>query len=302
MPTALVHLGAGIGNIVLATPLLQALEEMCFVTDVVLSADYPATEELFHGWSAVRAVSNLTRPLPHNSYTYILPAIPPFYWRQYHTLFRTAPNVVARPPDSLFYADEQAFYLSFAYSLGYDSSCRPAPRLPICGHASFGVSAETVVLAPGCKTGEMAFKRWPHFPELAARLSDVAVVGTIDDLRDKDGRPLRFPPWTRCLAGQLTLRETAEVLAASGVAVANDSGLGHIAAAVGVPTVLIFGPTPHLTLGPLANYVKVLRRNLPCEPCWFGERLGACGGRAPCLGELTVDDVLDQVSALRSRS
>lgn len=81
------------------------------------------------------------------------------------------------------------------------------------------------------------------------------------------------------------------MLAAAGVVVANDSGLAHVAAAVGTPTVMIFGPTPHVTLGRFAPNVEVLRAGLPCEPCWFGARFNACDARLTCLSDITVERV-----------
>lgn len=45
----LVHLASGVGNIILATPLLIALNRMGFVIDLLLNADYPQTAELFRG-------------------------------------------------------------------------------------------------------------------------------------------------------------------------------------------------------------------------------------------------------------
>jgi heptosyltransferase-2 len=103
----------------------------------------------------------------------------------------------------------------------------------------------------------------------------------------------------RSLVGRLSLRKTAEVLAAGGVVVANDSGLGHIAAAVGVNTILVFGPTPDRTLGKLSGNTIVLRSGLPCEPCWFGRRFAACSGQITCLRQLSavrVAAVLRQIS------
>src|SRR5207237_2248924 len=119
---------------------------------------------------------------------------------------------------------------------------------------------------PGCKTGAMAAKRWPHFAEPAARLPDVAVVGTPDD-ETLGGRAVAWPPHVRSLVGRLTLRETAELLAGAGAVVANDRGLAHVAAAVGAPTVMLFGPTPHATLGTFPPNVTVLRAVLSCAPC-----------------------------------
>src|SRR6202008_731065 len=112
---------------------------------------------------------------------------------------------------------------------------------------------------------------------------DVVIVGTADDLHNFDGTPMRFPGHARSLVGRLSLREAAGVIAAAGAVVANDSGLGHVAGAVGTPTILLFGPTPDATLGRLPPNVKVLRGGLACEPCWFGDRFGACAGRIACM-------------------
>ena len=54
--TVLVHLASGVGNIVLATPLLLALNHMEFVVDLLIHADYPQTADLLRDWSVIRAV------------------------------------------------------------------------------------------------------------------------------------------------------------------------------------------------------------------------------------------------------
>lgn len=294
----LIHLAAGTGNIVLATPLVLAVSRAGYVVDLLLDADYPDTAALVEGWGAVRRVLGCSdRPLSLAGYWRVLPAVPPFYWQRYRGTYRANGSCVPRPPDALFYRDEQAYYLAFAEALG----CRAEPRahcfLPVAARYDRGVTSSTLVLAPGCKTGEMAAKRWPHFPALAEAFDDVVVVGTADDLSDCLGRPLRFPAHVRSLAGTLSLRETAEVLAAAGAVVANDSGLGHVSAAVGTPTVMLFGPTPHLSLGELPPNVLPLRTGLPCEPCWFRARLAACGGRIDCLAGLAVAVVAEHVRA-----
>jgi ADP-heptose:LPS heptosyltransferase len=295
----LVHLGSGIGNIVLATPLLVALHRLGATVDVCLSADYPETADLLREWVLVRTVvqcPDLTR------YEAVIPAVPPFYWRAFASMYHGRPRIVARPPDALFYTDEQEYYLSFARALGF-AGTRPCYTLPVGPSDRYGVRASTVVLAPGCKTGKMAAKRWARFPELAAQLDDVAVVGTREDLIRFDGTEMRFEPHVPSFVGRLTLRETAEMLASAGVVVANDSGLGHVAAAVGTPTLMIFGPTPHATLGRFPPNVRIVRAGLPCEPCWFGgDRFRACESRIDCLRAISVDLVVHEVVALMNPS
>ncbi len=303
MNAVLVHLASGIGNIVLATPLLIALARRGLEVDVLVDGDYAQTADLLMGWSAVRAVFNGSlRQRPVGPYDIVVPGIPPFYWHRYRAQYAGDRRCLARPPDTLFYQDEQRYYLEFARKLGCDVEPPPAYFLPIQADETRGVSANTLVIAPGCKSGEMAAKRWPFFPRLAEAFQDVVLVGTPDDLRTYDGRPICFPTHVRSFVDQLTIRETAEVMAAAGVVVANDSGLAHIAGAVGVPTVMIFGPTPDLTLGGLPPNVEVLRAALPCEPCWFARRFEACNGRIDCLAQVHVDNVVQAIRRALSES
>jgi heptosyltransferase-2 len=182
--------------------------------------------------------------------------------------------------------------------LGYPAAEKPCYFLPIPPSDSAAVTAQTLIIAPGCKTGEMAAKRWPYFAELAARFREVVLVGTADDLRQSDGQVYQFPAHVRSFIDKLTLRETAEVLAAAGVVVGNDSGLAHLAAATGTPTLMIFGPTPHLTLGQFPANVKIIRQGLECEPCWFTQKFRACAERLDCLRFLPVETVEREVRAI----
>ncbi len=289
MRTALVHLGAGIGNIVLATPMLSALEQIRISVDLCLSADYPETASLFDGWPAIRRVfadNELEVALAHRP-DLVVAAIPPFYWPRFRTVFRGH----QRPPDDLFYSDEQSWYLAFAASAGWTGVTKPETWLPIAPNTT-DVTAATVVFAPGSKTGEMANKRWPHFAALAARLGDldVAVVGTADDLASGADH-LSFPANVRSFVGKRSLRETASLLAGAGVVVANDNGLAHVAAAVGTPTITLFGPTSERVLGTFAPHQEALRAAFACAPCWQATRYGACHGTIDCMRSLAVDVV-----------
>src|SRR5438552_1594163 len=110
----LVHLASGVGNIVLATPLLQVLDRHGHRVDVLIDGDYAETADLLLHWSVVRAVH---RVMPALAYDRLLAAIPPFYWQRYRARYRADVRCVPRPSDSLFYADEQRYYLSFAQAL-----------------------------------------------------------------------------------------------------------------------------------------------------------------------------------------
>src|SRR5947209_8354719 len=110
--SVLVHLASGVGNIMLATPLLVALSRRFAVIDLLLHADYPGVDALFRDWSALRTVyDGRTGACPSERHDIAVPAIPPFAWWQFARLYRNQSNAVARPPDALFYRDEQQYYL-----------------------------------------------------------------------------------------------------------------------------------------------------------------------------------------------
>ena len=102
------------------------------------------------------------------------------------------------------------------------------------------------------------------------------------------------------LARQTSIHETAAVLEQCTLFVGNDSGPMHIAAAMGVPVVAVFGPSNSRAWGPYTPPMeesrhKIVARDLPCMPCFYrnhslGLREG-CGPR-PCLNGLPASAVL----------
>lgn len=91
-------------------------------------------------------------------------------------------------------------------------------------------------------------KIWPlaHFRDLAERLQNdfdaIVLLGGPNDAERCDFLARALPVQTLNLAGRTTLLQAAAVLAHVRIFVGNDSGLGHIASAVGTPTLTLFGP------------------------------------------------------------
>ena len=126
----------------------------------------------------------------------------------------------------------------------------------------------TAVLAPGAVGPS---KRWPVYGALAARLAELGfavwVVGGPDE-KVLATEISRHAPQTRDLTGT-DLRNAILALAAATVAVSNDSGLLHVAAAIGTPSIGIFGPTSPWHWAPLNPLAAVIesRTEVPCRPC-----------------------------------
>jgi ADP-heptose:LPS heptosyltransferase len=100
-----------------------------------------------------------------------------------------------------------------------------------------------------------------------------------------------------------SLAETCRVLSASDVFVGNESGVGHIAMALGVRAVRIFGMTDYASFRTLnANKHADIRKDLPCSPCFvLGQikqnslNMTNCGHRN-CLHTITIDEVFAAVA------
>jgi ADP-heptose:LPS heptosyltransferase len=102
------------------------------------------------------------------------------------------------------------------------------------------------------------------------------------------------------LAGKLTVPESAAVLEACSAAVANDTFLLHLAQAVGVPAVGIFGPTDPAHYGPVgrgSSHLWLGPARVPCSPCHDNGYFPPCVNAHRCMRDLPVDAVLDRVLA-----
>ena len=75
----------------------------------------------------------------------------------------------------------------------------------------------------------------------------------------------------RNLAGETTLREFIDLAAACRLFLTNDSGAMHVASALGVPTVAVFGATDDTTTGPTGPLARVVREHAECSPCLLRE-------------------------------
>ena len=102
----------------------------------------------------------------------------------------------------------------------------------------------------------------------------------------------------------LPLRQLAALYAAAAVVVSNDAGSMHIAAAVGTPTIGLFGPGEEdiwFPYDPVLGH-KALRRDVPCHPCHLDLCTREGDGYMECMKLLTVDEVTGAVEGALNRS
>ncbi len=90
------------------------------------------------------------------------------------------------------------------------------------------------------------------------------------------------------LAGRTTLGQLMGLIKECSLLITNDSGPMHLAAALGVSQIAIFGSTSEIATGPLSSKAEVIKNPVDCSPCFLRE----CPIDFPCMKGITVDRVL----------
>jgi lipopolysaccharide heptosyltransferase I len=167
-------------------------------------------------------------------------------------------------------------YLNLAHYLGAPPTL-PRFRLGLDAAADIAVlipaepGRPLVLLHPGAR---WASKLWPpaSWANLAewfhARGFQIAVTGSPADRELAAGITSRCQAPLINLAGSTSLAELAAILRKARLAVTTDTGVMHLAAALGTPVTALFGPTAPWRTGPFGEGHQVVRLNLPCSPCF----------------------------------
>ncbi|MDI6726915.1 MAG: lipopolysaccharide heptosyltransferase II [Smithellaceae bacterium] len=137
-------------------------------------------------------------------------------------------------------------------------------------------------------------KKW--FPERFAALADkliaefdakVILMGSAQD-KERAAAVSGFMSRPSCdLTGETSLSEAIALIERSNLFISNDSGLMHIAGALAVPTIAIFGSTNPTATSPLGENSLVIYKSVDCSPCLKK----TCPADFRCMDSITVDDV-----------
>lgn len=198
--------------------------------------------------------------------------------------------------------EDAQFGCIFAAALGVPSielppraGSIPSDRLP---PPPDGLPERFVALHPG---GSAPCKRWApdRFAAIARGLRErtgmpCVLVGSQADRAAAAAVARETGVSDFC--GHLDLASTASVLARAGLLVGPDSGIAHLAVAVGARAVVLFGPSDPLKWGPPPNRGIILREPLPCSPCSMFGYTKPCRSRA-CMTAISADRVLSAVAS-----
>jgi len=322
----IIHQGA-IGDLILSLPAITALQER-FTNYIFSFMGYPSTLELL----PVEREQIVSVQMPGFSSLYTREPDPPEELKQYLVKFekvfifgmRSGEDLVKGmkvigvkevfridtfPDHCIHVTDYQASILS---SLGTEVKNR-VPRLFISDQDE--KLAGEVLLRHGVKEDKPLIfihpgsgsikKSWPshHFAKLARNLQErfsarIAVIEGPADRAQAETLSASLKGSSTVKIGKLPLRTLAVLLKRGKCFIGNDSGITHLAAAVGTPSIALFGPTDPGVWGPRGENVSIIRGETDCSPC-TPETLRGCT-RQKCFENISVETVCDAVQKLVS--
>lgn len=164
-------------------------------------------------------------------------------------------------------------------------------------------STKVIGLCPGAEFGPA--KRWPeqHYAKVAQHLTaqgyQVWLFGSKKDkvVTNAIESQVKASHLVHNLAGETSLNEAVDLLSCCHTVVSNDSGLMHVAAAVGCNLVAIYGSSSPNYTPPLTNNVSIVHTQINCRPCFKRE----CPlTHLKCLTELQPDSVIKELNRFLS--
>jgi ADP-heptose:LPS heptosyltransferase len=161
-----------------------------------------------------------------------------------------------------------------------------------------GLQGKAVLaIAPGSGARE---KNWPEENFLAVaqwwrRTTGGEALALVGPVEEERGGAERLAKSCRMARG-LTLEQAGALLRRSDLFLGNDSGISHLAGAVGAYSVVLFGPSDPRQWAPRGKRVAVLQRNTACSPC-AAETMKSCPHHA-CLTEFSPRDVIGRIADL----
>jgi len=161
-----------------------------------------------------------------------------------------------------------------------------------------GARGLVIAICPGAEYGPA--KRWPvenfvavaqHF--IATRKAKIVLLGAPVDVpvAEEFARQL---PQVENRVGKTTLDEFMAALVTARLVLCNDSGAMHVASALGVPTLAVFGSTEQQLTGPMGPRSRILRHHVPCSPCFLRE----CPLDFACMKGVTAEAAISAAETM----
>ena len=183
---------------------------------------------------------------------------------------------------------QRFYYLDLITAIGGPSDAS-LPKLRKDPTIVAGWRGLVLAICPGAEYGPA--KRWPvenfvavarHF--IATRNAKIILLGAPGDVPIAEEFARQLPEVDNRV-GKTSLDQFMSGLVSARLVLCNDSGAMHVASALGVPTLAIFGSTEPQLTGPMGTRTRALRHHVPCSPCFLRE----CPIDFACMKSITPE-------------
>ena len=284
-----VAVGSGIGNMIQCSPVIRRISEhFGKPVDILMNQDFPGCGRLFADSPFVGQVFENTSLATKLNYRAILvldcfgDLIPRFNSDMVFVTRRRFPFNMTKD------IHEAEFNLLCAKEfLGVPYEAADAAAYFIGGMTRGTAITGRIGIHAGGKAGVWMSKRWPYYEGLVERLTargyDVVSFGSVEE----------YVAGTVDMTGT-DLATSIKNINTCAYFIANDSGLMHVADALGIPVTAMFGPTSVKKNGPLSATSLTIAIEKDCAPCQFDpDRFVSCR----CIQELNLEDVDRRIRA-----
>ncbi len=280
--TVLLGISQGIGNVILTTPLINALVSMNLKVDIITDGIIRNAEQCIEGMKGVTLLTE--QEVKDSGKTYLLGL--QTFWpyeglQKYVAQVRYVGNMHEIWKDNIP-AHEVEINMSLAYSLKYD---KPIPGL-YCNYnewnfkkSDFAIMVDRKVVGIHlCRTYNCQFFANRQLRNPIAIAEALVVAGFTPVILGKEGSRYEgdiYPKETIDMTGK-DLKDTAGIIRELDCMINEDSGIMHMTAAMSTPQVSVFGPTAYVKNRAWSEKCVMVRRGLDCSPCQYTKLQNEC--------------------------
>jgi len=294
-PKTIAHFRTGIGNFVLFTPALQAMASMDASGKIDLCTDPIWTDyrknSLLSLWECLPFINRVLsiKEIDESKYT-------TWFWTAW-TSANTSRELFHKkhyydPPDWNQNVEHECdYYMRIARTFyGYKG---PTPQQMIIPSTNPVINKEgkkLVVLCDGGFGDIKVFKKWPGYSHFVTELknfypaSSVVKIGYGEELKNVDA--------DYDYVGKLSMAETAKVISQADIVVSTDSGCMHIADAMNIPLIVLWGGSSMSKNKPIQTICKIIHLGLACQDmCQIDGSYRVCDSYS-CITDITIGEVM----------
>lgn len=287
------HFATGIGNFILYIPALKALAEMdpSGQIDICTDAHFVDSrrEGLMDLWSKCPFIQNSYSRSDTFEKRYKV-----WFWTNWTThgdakdLFSAMNNYPQRPWDQRK-LHEIDFYFNIVKDFYGYTGYRLSQYCPVADGPILKKVPKRICFCNGGFSDLAKFKRWPGFkslsPVVKKYFSDIEIVGV------GIGNELEGVELDENYVDKLSLTKTAKVISQCDLMVTTDTGNMHIADALGVPIIVLWGGSSIEKNRPLNAQNRIINLEFNCQPCQMLNTYRECVS-VDCINKITVSEVM----------